>query len=469
MQYLNKGLTALIGGLLISICAPFAYSSSIETAAPSGLADGPGVWVNMWNYPSDPESYCLKLHASGVRNIFIQTSRSNTEAISNPNQLGPLIECGHRYKMRLIAWSFAELKNPSADADKLIAAARFRSAKGERVDAVAANLENDLSQPKVEAYSAKIKEALGASYPMVAVVYSPLNHAPQVAHIPWRTLDKYYGVIAPMNYWNSKYERIEPYSYTLQTIKKIRQLVGRPDVEIHVIGDGMGTHPDSIEKFLAACRTGAATSASLYPNQKMTEEQLSCLSQYPQYFALNSRFRLAAYRELVKRGTLVLPALTDPADAITRGEFYCLLVRQIDPASLKHLAVLPDNQPEPTMFNLSALTGPDALEILSRLNVVKAQKQILDTYPAFLAETVEPKEALETVAALMQARESLKETPKQAKAAKGSRLLNNISAKAERLFVQPAYAEGRKTQSEAQPLSYLDAAQFVLQASAGLK
>jgi hypothetical protein len=422
--------------------------------------------MNMWNYPQDPESYCLKLHASGVRNIFIQTSRSNTEAICNPNQLGPLIDCGHRYKMRIIAWSFAELKNPAADADKLIAAARFRSGKGEGVDAVAANLENDLAQPKVEAYSARIRQSLGDNYPMVAVVYSPLNHAPQVAHIPWQTLDKYYGVIAPMNYWNSKYERIEPYSYTLQTIKKIRQLVGRPDVEIHVIGDGMGTHPDSIEAFLAACRTGGATSASLYPNQKITEEQLSCLSQYPQYFALNSRFRLAAYRELVKRGTLVLPAFTDPADAISRGEFYCLLVRQIEPAALKRLMAFADGQP--AVGNASALNGADAFGILSRLGVVKAHPQVLDTYPAFLTEAVAPKEALDTVAALMETRESWKKTGVQP--AKESRLFTKISAKAGRLFVQPAYAaEAYKSDGERQPLSYLDAAQIVLQASAGLK
>src|SRR6516162_2023271 len=223
MNYLSRGIAAVLGGILIGFYALAARASNIQ-AAPPGLADGPGVWLNMWNYPADPEAYCLKLHASGIRNLFVQTSRSNTDSICNPAGLGSLLDTAHRYKMRVIAWSFAELSNPNADAGKLIAAARFVSPNGQRVDAVAPNLEKDLSAPKVQAYSQALRDALGESYPMIAVVYSPLNHAPQVASIPWKMLDKYYNVIAPMNYWNSKYEKIEPYEYTLQTIKKIRAL-----------------------------------------------------------------------------------------------------------------------------------------------------------------------------------------------------------------------------------------------------
>jgi hypothetical protein len=454
MKYLNRGLIALLGGILVSFYSQTAHCSNIQ-AVPSGLADGPGVWLNMWNYPADPESYCLKLHASGIRNLFIQTSRSNTDSICNPSGLASLLETAHRYKMRVIAWSFAELKNPTQDAAKLIAAARFLSPKGDRVDAIAPNLEKDLSANKVQAYSQSLRDALGESYPMIAVVYSPLNHAPQVASIPWTMLDKYYNVIAPMNYWNSKYEKIEPYEYTLQTIKKIRALVGRSDVEIHVIGDGMGTHGDSIKLFLAACRTGAATSASLYPNQKITEEQLSSIAQYPDYFVVNSRFRLAAYRELVKRGSLVLPEKTDPADAIRRGEFFCLLLRQLYPAA----GELPSDSAD--------FGQTEAMTVLTKVGVLKNQPS--DAADSYLAQSISAKEALDLVASTLEAKERLKEHPLgKAGSARQNRLLSNISRKAERLFVQPAFAEGLGGNAPL-PLSYLDAAQIVVQASAGLK
>lgn len=285
-------------------CALLFSQASCNAAipGPEGLADGAGIWVNMWNYPQgDVTKYCEDLHSKGIRNLFIQTSRSNTEAICHPDKLGPLIDACHFYKIRVIAWSFAELDNPSADADKLIAAGRFLSPTGHHLDALAANMEKNLDQAKVEAYSAKVRAALGPGYPLLAVVYSPLNGAPQVAHIPWKTLDHYYDVIAPMNYWNSKYKKLDPYQYTLTTIQTIRDKVGRPDVEIHVIGDGMGTHSESIMQFLRACQDGEATSASIYPNFKMTAEQMDCISQYSGYFPVNARFRLRHFASCSSR------------------------------------------------------------------------------------------------------------------------------------------------------------------------
>jgi hypothetical protein len=103
---------------LFALVAPQVMSSA--HTAPEGLADGPGIWMNMWNYPEeDYESYCLKLNAKGIRNLFVQVSRSNTEAVCHPDKLGPLIDACHRYKIRVLAWSFAELRSPQADADKL--------------------------------------------------------------------------------------------------------------------------------------------------------------------------------------------------------------------------------------------------------------------------------------------------------------------------------------------------------------
>lgn len=139
-----RRISLLIVGLilaLINICPVKASNSSNWQA--KGIADGAGVWINMWNYPADADSYCLKLYSNGIRNIFIQSSRSNTEAICNPQGLSRLLNAAHRYQMRVIAWSFDELGNPTTDAKKVIAVANFSNAEGQRVDAVAANLEKD--------------------------------------------------------------------------------------------------------------------------------------------------------------------------------------------------------------------------------------------------------------------------------------------------------------------------------------
>ena len=59
--------------ILFNACPCLAINTHSSSA--KGIADGAGVWVNMWNYPADADSYCLKLYANGIRNIFIQTSR----------------------------------------------------------------------------------------------------------------------------------------------------------------------------------------------------------------------------------------------------------------------------------------------------------------------------------------------------------------------------------------------------------
>lgn len=174
-----------VGGDIKVSANTSANSLVASTNVPPGLADGSGVWINIWNYPTaDFEGYCQKLYTSGIRNLFVQSSRSNTDAIAHPAELGALIDACHKYKIRVIAWSFAELTNPKADADKMIAVARFRSPMGDCLDAIAPDLEKNLSKPAVEAYSKYLRQALGASYPMIAVVYSPLNKAPQVAITP---------------------------------------------------------------------------------------------------------------------------------------------------------------------------------------------------------------------------------------------------------------------------------------------
>src|SRR5579875_126810 len=422
-----------------------AVAGRLQNLTPAGLADGAGIWVNMWHYPEgDLDAYCSRLRANGVRNIFIQTSRSNTPTLVHPELLGPLVEACHRSNIRLIAWSFGELGNPAADADKLIAAARFQSQHGHRLDGIAGNLEKNLDPTRVAEYSKHLRQALGPRYPMIAVVYSPLNRAPQVARIPWKLLAEYWDVIAPMTYWGGKYQKLDAYTYTTQTIQQVRKLTGRPDVEIHVIGDGMGTTTEDLQSFLSACQASEATSASLYPNHVPTAEQLAALGRYRDYFPSNSRFRLAAFRELSRAGVLSSPPEGDPAQPISRAEFYRLVARQL------------------FMRNPAAdLSVGQALDILSNAGVLPETAEGAAPEQA-LAEPVDSTEALSLIASAVEFQSGA--------GAHVGRARPRARRRADRWLVQPARAEASQLQPE-QPkqVDYLDAAQMVLQARAGLR
>jgi hypothetical protein len=433
---------------VLALASP-AFAGQVQNLSPAGLADGAGIWVNLWHWPDgDLDSYCSKLRANGIRNIFLQTSRSNTEAVPRPEKLGPIIEACHRHNIRVIAWSFSELDHPKVDAQKLIAAANFRSTLGHRLDGIAGNMEKNLAQERVEEYSVLLREKLGHNYPMIAVVYSPLNRAPAVAHIPWKTLAQHWDVIAPMTYWGGRYQKLDPYTYTQLTVQTVRKLTGRPDLEIHLIGDGMGTTSEQVQQFLKACGSSEVTSASLYPNHVPTGEQLACLGRYRDYFPSNSRFRLAAMRELCRTGSLAMPPKGDPSQPIARSEFYRLVARQLfrrnpseDLSTVQAMEILDNAGVLPELF------APDA-----------ALEQAL-------AQPVDSLEAISLVARSIEfqsSNQAHKHQPNHPKIAQKRR--------ADRWLVQPASAEAAQpATAQVKLVNYLDASQLVLQARAGLR
>jgi len=431
--------------------------------AKKGLADGPGVWINMWNYPTqDFEAYAQKLYASGIRNLFAQTSRSNTDAIAHPSELGQLIDACHKYKIRVIAWSFAELSNPAADAERLIAAAKFRSPMGDRIDAIAPDLEKNLSAPLVEAYSKRLRTVLGPDYQLIAVVYSPLNKAPQVAVTPWKMIDKYYDVIAPMTYWNGRMQTIDAYTYTSRTVERVRELTGRSDVAVHVIGDGMGTHSSEIGEFLRACRNSGAHSASLYPNQRTTDEQYTALSHYADYIPGNSSERLVAYGKLLNSGVVSAPRNSDPSNAISRGDFLNLVA-----LGLKL----------PKQHDLQA-----TYEYFKRLGVID---QIGNEFPEWslteeLSEPISDNSGQRFIALAKVAHARAKTGARPTRLTRrhasdsenamtsGEYMTMNRPERSDRLFAAPAFASDRRGQTDSREaaLNYLEAVDLFLNLTA---
>lgn len=437
-----------------------AYAANYRDDAAPGLADGAGIWANLWNYPDgDLDAYCRNLKAHNIRNLFIQTSRSNTPGVKYPEKLGPLLDACHRNGVRVIAWSFAELFDPESDADKMVEAAEFVSENGEHIDGVAPNLEKNLEAWRIEKYSKRVREKLGPNYPMVAVVYSPLNKCFEVKRISWPLLAKYYDVIAPMIYWNSKYEKIEPYSYTVSTIQTIRKLTGKADMEISAIGDGMGSGGLAIADFLRACHDAEATGISLYPEQKMTPEQMTAISHHRDHIPKNARFRLAAFREYVGSGNLNPPAENDPSRPIPRRDFYKLLVRQMYPT-----ITTKRNQPRPagtpTVAECKAANSEEAFQILVSLGLVSDPIENNNSIQGILDSQIEPEEALSLIAKMLDG-----ERHKLDRA-------GHHSARLDRWFVPPAIGASdsvtRKNDGRTKAVNYLEASQMILQASSAL-
>lgn len=426
----------------ISFLTTFSPAQAEPIKAP-GLASGAGLWVNLWNYPDgDVDGYFAHLHAHGVRNYFIQTSRSNTEALREPSKFAAIIDACHKNNIRVVAWSFSELHSPLTDADKLIYVANFVTPSGQRIDAVGADMESNVSSAHIETYVQRIRQALGHDYPMVAIVYSPLNRAQQAGVTPWKTIANNFNVIAPMTYWSGKMNTVDPYTYAINSIAKIRQLSGRSDIDIHMIGDGMGTDSQQILQFLKGCQAAEATSASLYPNQKVTDEQLLALHKYTDYIQPNTRFRLKCLKSLKTSASIVEPFNSDPTLPISRSDFYKLVVTRL------HLVTGAE----------SVQSGFDAYQFLKKIGHLPGSFAAMPT-PEFLSQPVYPREAYALLA--MAVEQNFRA------AAQGTAITNQPKKAPKRLdsiFTQPVQAAGTL-----KPINYLDAAQMVVEARSGLK
>jgi hypothetical protein len=426
----------------------FLLISDVKAASSQnclGPADGPGVWMNIWNYPDSThvEPFCAELAAHGVRNCFVQTSRSNTDAIAHPAELNLLTQTCHRHGIRVIAWSFTQLNNPQADAERLLAAARFRTSTGQSLDGIASDMESNLTPANINSLGQALRSALGPSYPLIAIVYSPLNHSPDAATTPWKLLTKHFDIIAPMTYWSGKKQTLDVYTYTCSTIKQIRQAIGKSDVEIQPIGDAMYSKPDEVVLFMKACRENEATGISIYPNQKLTSSQLACLDKYGSYFPPNARFRLAAYKQLCSIGVMPEPPHGDPSSYMSRGRFYQVLVSQ----AVAHAAAQANAQhKDGAVYQL--LSEADSYKYLEARSAVPAMKDPSNSRQ-FLDSPIGASEALSTVAGLVN-----KKRP--------SSLMQSAKA-AESSTTVAASKQSLRTNL----LNYVEAAQLIAQARAG--
>ncbi len=318
-------------GLANEIKVSFDVKTAKDSWQATWLNHGASTWVNIWNYPGDNiEDYCKHYYANGITNLFVQTSRSNTPSIFNSEKLSRIIDSCHKYGIKVIGWTYPQLVNITSDADKLIAAANFRTSTKQGLDGMVANLEHNLSADNVTQYSQIIRNALGPSYPLIACVYSPLNRCPEVKKTPWKVLSDYYDVIAPMAYWNSKYQKYDVYDYTRETIAQIRALTQKPYQNIHVIGDGMNTPSQSISIFLKACHDGLATSASVYPQNKLTNDQCDALEQYTNYISKDVEFKLHALKSIYNDSLAGFYNHKDIASSVTTADFLAIINKQFN-------------------------------------------------------------------------------------------------------------------------------------------
>src|SRR5438477_7080677 len=201
-------LAAVVLAAVPLASAASAGGSSRHRSAYAGL----GTWLDIYATPSwaHPPQEVAAMAQVGVRTLYLQTGNYEQQAdLVRPHALGQFIDAAHAAGMRVVAWYLPSFLYPAQDMRSALAAIRFRSAKGERFDSFALDIEASLvrSVPlrseRLLQLSARLRQAVGRRYPLGAIIPSPVGirrHPKYWPQFPYRSLAGYYNVFLPLAY-----------------------------------------------------------------------------------------------------------------------------------------------------------------------------------------------------------------------------------------------------------------------------
>lgn len=285
-------LTALVLFAVLAVPASGAGQSSRARSAYAGL----GTWLDIYATPSwaHPQREVAAMARDGVRTLYLQTGNYEQSAdLVRPQPLGRFIDAAHAAGMRVVAWYLPSFLYPAQDTRRALAAIRFRSARGERFDSFALDIEASLvrSVPlrskRLLQLSARLRAAVGHRYTLGAIIPSPVGirrHRHYWPHFPYRPLARSYNVFLPMAYATDAGVRGigATRAYNTADVAIIRTRTGKPHVPIHLIGglaNAMGAN--EIAGFMGAVADCAPLGYSLYAYSVTRQETWKALAAPP--------------------------------------------------------------------------------------------------------------------------------------------------------------------------------------------
>jgi hypothetical protein len=264
---------------LAVLFAAAVLSAGSAAAAPDPSAyAGLGTWIDVYdpNAWSAPDATAAAVRARGVRTLYLQTSNSNRSAdLVRAAALGRLVDAAHARGLRVVAWYLPTLLHPARDLRRTLAAVRFRTPTGGRFDSFALDIESSsvrspaLRNARLLDLSRRLRAAVGPSYPLGAIIPSPVGMKLLPRYwpgFPYSDLWRVYDVFLPMAYFSYRaHGDAAVAGYVRRGIEIIRARTGDPDVPIHVIG-GISQRTSAAEArgFMRAVRGCRTFGFSLY-------------------------------------------------------------------------------------------------------------------------------------------------------------------------------------------------------------
>lgn len=246
---------------------------------------GTGMWTYLWDETEggNARRIVARAKATGLTHLYVRTGTRKGGFDGGP-VLRELLPATTGTGIQVIAWDFPQLKNPTADARRLAAAARFRVPGAPRIMAVAPDIETGsegtiLTNARVETYMRTLRRMLPQDVSIIGV--TPWPSEKRIGRYPFGGVAKYSDALAPMAYWVNR----DPATVARQTMQRFKKY-GKPVVPIGQAYDpridvpGLRWGPPSqadVTAFLKTARANGAPGASLWVWQFASKGQWKAL------------------------------------------------------------------------------------------------------------------------------------------------------------------------------------------------
>lgn len=251
---------------------------------------GLGAWIDAFDFdprysangqdaPLPPE-VIEDLAGAGVETLFLQAARRDDKAeglLLDEALLGEFLLRAHAEGIRVVAWYLPRFDDVDADLERLLAIAEFEIL-GHRFDGLAVDIEFTEGVPDPVERSRRLVQlsndlrAARPGEPLGAVVPPPVQleviNRSFWPNFPWRELDGTYDVFLPMVYWTERTSQSgyrDGFTYTEESVRRLRNNIGRTDVEVHPVG-GIGTElvAADLDRYAEALTAVSAVGGSIY-------------------------------------------------------------------------------------------------------------------------------------------------------------------------------------------------------------
>ena len=288
---LVAGLGLLVGLVPAAVRPPAAAAGRAPLAAYRGL----GTWVDLYDSLAwgDPAAAVTDMASHGVRTLYLETSNyGSPTALHEPAAMGAFVDACFKAHMKIVAWYLPGFQQPARDLNRSLAAIRYVSPGGHRFTSFALDIEASMVKPvstrnlRLNRLSTAIRGAVGAHYPLGAIIPSPVGMAKSATYwpkFPYAELAGVYDVMVPMGYYTyhgSGYANA--YSDTRNNVSIIREETGDPTIPIHVIA-GLAGQSSSTETlaYVRALRENGCLGGSLYDWATTTGADWQVLAAVP--------------------------------------------------------------------------------------------------------------------------------------------------------------------------------------------